>query len=849
MPTELHTVQGGAMQRVKTTAAILFALVATQAGFAETEESAEVPESITVLEQALAGPLAATEEIVFALRQPGKDGHWYANFSYYAEGPSRVTYEPGGKLLKYNLRTGATTTLVDDPDGGIRDPQVHYDGQKILFSYRKGTGRHYHLYEIGVDGTGLRQLTDGGYDDLEPTYLPDGGIMFVSSRCKRWVNCWLTQVAVLHRCDSDGSNIRQVSSNNEHDNTPWPLPDGRILYQRWEYVDRSQVHYHHLWTMNPDGSGQMTYYGNMEPGILMIDAKPIPGTGKVLSIFSPGHGQREHAGQPTIVDPKAGPDALEYARPIHKGKDFRDPYPLSEESILIARKDRIYLMNSAGDAHRIFRVPAEDREAGFECHEPRPIRQRPRELVIPPRSKPEQSTGHLILADVYQGRNMAGVDAGEIKKLLVLESLPKPINYTGGMEPLSYGGTFTLERVLGTVPVEADGSAYLEAPALRSLILVALDKDDLAIKRMQSFLTVQPGEALSCVGCHEHRTQTILPATKLQAMGRLPSTIEPVSDVPDVFDFPRDIQPILDKHCVDCHDYTAGKKGGPMAGHAILAGDRGPLYSHSYFTLSALRQFSDGRNSPKSNYAPRTFGSAASALLKMLDGSHHDVEATAHEKKTVRLWIETGAPYPGTYAGLGSGMVGGYAENKIDRRDTAWPGMQAAQAVLKARCAGCHAGSLKLPNSPTDNMDMPPWSIKYDDPRLRFSRHILYNLSSPAQSLQVLAPLAQESGGLGVCRDESGAAVFKNVDDGDYKTLLAAIERTKQHLDRIKRFDMPGFQPRPAYMREMRRYGVLPADYPDDGKIDPYETDRVYWESLWWRPEKPVKPLASLLKK
>ena len=165
---------------------------------------------------------------------------------YYAEDPSRVAYEPGGKLLKYNLRRGETTVLLNDPAGGVRDPQVHYSGEKILFSYRKGDGKHYHLYEIDVDGTGLHQLTDGLYDDLEPTYLPDRGIMFVSSRCKRWVNCWLTQVAVLHRCDADGTNIRQVSSNNEHDNTPWPLPDGRILYQRWEYVDRSQVHYHHL---------------------------------------------------------------------------------------------------------------------------------------------------------------------------------------------------------------------------------------------------------------------------------------------------------------------------------------------------------------------------------------------------------------------------------------------------------------------------------------------------------------------------------------------------------------------------------------------------------------------------
>ena len=431
---------------------------------------------------------------------------------------------------------------------------------------------------------------------------------------------------------------------------------------------------------------------------------------------------------------------------------------------------------------------------------------------------------------------MAGVAPGEIRKLLVLESLPKPINYTGGMEPLSYGGTFTLERVLGTVPVEPDGSAYIETPALRSLILVALDENDLAVKRMQSFLTVQPGEVMSCVGCHEQRTRTTLPVSNLQAMTRKPSVIEPIDGVPDVFDFPRDIQPILDRLCVDCHDYTPGEAGGPRAGHVILTGDHGPLYSHSYFTLSATRLFSDGRNAPKSNYAPRTFGSAASTILKMLDGSHYGARATEREKKVMRLWIETGAPYPGTYAGLGSGMVGGYAENIIDRRDTQWPFIQASQQVLRERCAQCHTGGMALPDSPSDNMDMPPWAIKYDDPRLRFSRHILYNLSRPAQSLQILAPLAVEAGGLGMCRDPQGAPVFSSTGDTAYRTLLSGIEETAQYLDIIKRFDMPGFQPRPAYLREMRRYGILSADFPDDGTIDPYETDRAYWKSLWWQP-------------
>ncbi len=264
-------------------------LVASDAGSPKVADSGRK----TLLDQFRAGPMAGVSEIVFAARKQNQtDGHWYANIGYYAHDPARKAWREGTKLYKWSLATGKLVTLVDDPRGGVRDPQVSYDGKTILFSYRKGGTEAYHLFEISADGSGLRQLTDGNYDDFEPTYLPDGDIIFVSTRCKRWVNCWLTQVAVMHRCDRDGHNIRPISSNNEQDNTPWPLADGRILYTRWEYVDRSQVDYHHLWTENPDGTAQMVWYGNQHPGTVMIDAKPIPGSDQVVASFSPGHRYR-----------------------------------------------------------------------------------------------------------------------------------------------------------------------------------------------------------------------------------------------------------------------------------------------------------------------------------------------------------------------------------------------------------------------------------------------------------------------------------------------------------------------------------------------------------------------------
>ena len=779
---------------------------------------------------------ADVDEIVFAVRKLYGDGHWYANFGYYSNNVKRIAYRDGTRLQKLNLRTGKLAAILDDPKGGVRDPQVHYEGKKILFSYRKGGTPHYHLHEINVDGTGLRQLTDGPYDDLEPTYLPDGDIMFCSSRCNRWVNCWYTHVAVLYRCDADGGNLRMVSSNNEHDNTPWVLPDGRVLYTRWEYVDRSQTRYHHLWVVNPDGTSQMTYYGNMHGGTVMIDAKPIPGTQKVLASFSPGHGRKEHDGYLTIVDPNAGPDERAFARRIHVSPFFRDPYPLSPDRFLPVRRDSILMVDSRGAVQTVYRLPESDVRAGLQCHEPRPIRSRPREPHIPSRPKLRRKTGRLALVDVTHGRKMAGVKRGEIKKLLVLETLPKPVNFSGGMEPLSIGGTFTLPRMLGTVPVEPDGSAYLEVPALRSLYFVALDENDRSVKRMQSFVTVQPGETAACAGCHEHRQETPKNLSQALALRRPPSRIKPIADVPDVFDFPRDIQPILDRHCLKCHDHDK------RCGSVILTGDRGPMYSHSYYLLNARRQMADGRNGA-GNRAPRTIGSSASPLMKKIEGEHHGVKASAHEHKMIRLWIETGATYPGTYAALGTGMLWG-VDQRTDKRRKLSPAVQACAEVIRRRCQNCHEKHMGLPLSPFDSMGLQPRQVASPrDRRAVFHREIVFNLTRPEKSVMLLAPLARTAGGYGMARKQKpreGEAkperveLFKDVNDPDYRTILAAIREAKQQFDTMKRFDMPGFVPNQHYVREMTRYGMLAKDAGAGTPIDVYAADQAYWRSFWW---------------
>ena len=764
----------------------------------------------------LQGPMRHLDEIIFAVRVPGRD-HWYVTFGNYSDAVNKQRafkfadgvywgYGEGARLCRLNLRTGKLRVLLNDPKGGVRDPQVHYSGKRILVSYRRGGTHPFHLYEINIDGTGLRQLTDGPDDDIEPTYCPDGSIVFCSSRCHRFVNCWYTRVATLYRCDGDGANIRMLSSNNDHDNTPWVLPDGRILYMRWEYVDRSQVHFHHLWTMNPDGTGQMVFFGNLFGGISMLDAKPIPGTRKVVASFSPGHGRPEHTGPVTVLDPTLGPDVKAAARYLGKSRQWKDPYAVTEGCFLVASRQGIHVMDAKGNAELIYRLPPSERH--LQCHEPRPLRPRPRERVIPPRTNLRKPTGRLVLADIYHGRKMAKVKRGSIKKLLVLQQLPKPINHSGGMQPLTIGGTFTLAQTLGTVPVEPDGSAYFEVPALKSVFFVALDQRDLAVKRMHSFHIAQPGETTGCVGCHERRTDTPKSTlfASLEAFNRPPSPIQPIQGIPAVIDFPRDVQPILDRHCVRCHNpdkYTA---------KTDLSGDRTPMYSVSYWTMQKPGLVSDGRNRPESNYEPYAVGTPASRLMKKIDGSHNRVKLSERERTLIRLWIETSACYPGTYASLGCGSYPVYRT-------------RADAVALKKRCGACHT------REQYNRRTRKKYKIVCF-PGQRGAMGPAYNLSRPEKSRLLLAPLSKKCGG----HEMKGKAIFADTRDPLYQALLARIRDARKRLLAGKRFDMPGFRPSRHYIREMQRFGILPRTLKPTGPIDPYATDRAYWDSFDYKP-------------
>jgi len=797
----------------------------------------------------LPGELDNIEDIIFVQRGGYEDPHWYANIAYFCDNENDPAYTTGAQLCKFNLKTGKITILLETAKGCIRDPKVHYDAEKIIFAWRKAGRQNYNLYEINVDGTNIRQITSGPFDDYEPEYLPDGGIVFVSTRARRWVGCWMTQVGTIHRCDADGRNIQMLSCNIEHDNTPSVLPNGQILYMRWEYVDRSQVEFHHLWTMNPDGTNQEIYYGNEVSWGVFLSCRPIPNDERVMGIYSPGHGHRDHYGWLSFFSRKYGPDdprGLQHIIfPWGKGM-LADSWPLSAETILAAElgKSRLVFVTKNKDDDKytpraIYEIKSNDKRKWI-TQSPRPIIKRPRERIIPTRSDSTSSTGTHVMVDIYNSQNLTGIKRGEIKKLLIIETLPKPVNFSGGPDTLSFLGSFSLERILGTVPVESDGSAYFELPANRPIFYVALDENNLSCRRMQSFTCLRPGETTSCIGCHNsrnHSNANIGSARRVKALQHPPSKITPIEGIEDVPDFMRDVQPVLDKYCIRCHN-TEDRKG-----RLSLEGDMGVTYSISYYSLAMREQIADGRNG-LGNQPPRSLGSSASPLLRKLEGAHHSEKASREDWLKVWAWTEAAAPFCGTYGGL---------RNQKQQNTKAGVFASRAGGVLQKRCYSCHKPDGKGPQNRLVEgfdwderrkfMDRPTGRherlVLKDDPARYFSWNVLINATRPQKSAVLLAPLAKEAGGWEACPD-----VFKSKDDPDYKIMLTAATNWQAEWQKSNAFGSPTFQVNHQYIREMVRFGILPENTLAEN-VDPYETDRRYWEMFDYKPKKHEKRMVK----
>ncbi|VGO18299.1 HzsA-related protein [Pontiella sulfatireligans] len=561
-------------------------------------------------------------EVVFIKRHTFESNHYYTEYL-------NSKWLPGGNLCVLNLETGNVREVAPELNGGVFYRfDVSFDAKKIVFDYKKSKEAGYKIYEINVDGSGLRQLTFGGdeeaglsskystkshsrFDDLHPCYLPDGGIVFVSTRCQYGILCDSPDnftTTVLHRMDGDGSNIRKLSNSVVSEAAPVMLPDGRILYHRWEYNDKTQSTAKCLWAMRPDGSGSVEVYGNMVDRVSgIIYGRPIPETDQFVALACSHCCPNNAVGTVIKIDPGKGirtEQPLSFVTkdvdvPLHNGfsflvdgqwvhdertgrpgRLFKDPYPISEELFMVAQKPKGYvwchpnaydlcLLDGEGASSPLYQTK------DISCWHPMALVPREKPPVLgSPMDEALAAAGkaHCMVTDVYIG--LDGVERGTIKYLRVLEQVPRPWSaYAPWGNNGAYGhsalgmNSMGLKAQYGVVPVEEDGSAFFEVPAGRNIYFQALDENYLMVQTERSYINYIPGETRSCLGCHE--TPDVTPASvsgfasplALRRAPSIPQAQAGEESAQKVIDFMRQVQPVLDAHCIRCHGESKPSAG------------------------------------------------------------------------------------------------------------------------------------------------------------------------------------------------------------------------------------------------------------------------------------------------
>ena len=611
-------------------------------------------------------------------------------------------------LLEMDGLYGKSRVLVDEPNGLVRDPDVSYDGRRILFAWRKSMDKDdYHLYEMdAADGT-VRQITAGaGVADYEGVYLPSGDILFNSSRCQQIVDCWWADVSNLYTCAADGRFLRRLSFDQVHTNYPQVMPDGRVVYTRWDYNDRGQLYPQPLFQMNPDGTAQTEFYGNNSwfPTTI-LHARGIPGTNKVLCVLSGHHTYQK--GKLAIIDPSRGrqeASGVQLIAPVRKteavkvdmygaqGHQFQYPFPLSETEYLVtfsikgskkgrARAEKpfgIYFMSIDGRRELLAADP------GISCSQSIPLAPRPIPPVQPSRVDYRKTTGVYSIQDVYRGPGLAGIERGTVERIRVVALEFRAAGVGSGRNngpaggalvstPISINGAWDVKRVLGTAPVYEDGSAAFTVPARTPVYFQALDAKGHVVQTMRSWSTLQPGETFSCVGCHEEKNSSPPADAPLTlALRTGPQPLEPEHGSPAGFSFPKLVQPILDKHCVRCHDrkaVAAKKSTISLEGAGELDGRAQKVWSDAYKTL-ANRKFADwvSPQSAPPMLPPYHAGAAKSRSIALLDEGHEDVKLTPAERGTLACWIDLAVPFSGDYTeGMPDDQVAKY-QVYLDKR-------------------------------------------------------------------------------------------------------------------------------------------------------------------------------------
>lgn len=642
------------------------------------------------------------------------------SFIGYTEGLSDARHErffkAGSRLTVLDFAKGSTfgTTryLIDDPHGMIRDVDVSFDKKHLLFAWKRSDRLDdYHIYEYVLKDNSMRQLTKGiGRADYEPIYLPDGDIIFASTRPEQSVPCWWTEISNLYRMNGNGQFIRRLAIDQVHTIYPQLMHNGRIFYTRWDYNDRGQNYPHPVFEMNPDGKAQRVFYGgNSWFPTSLLHTRAIPNTHKAISIAA-GHHTRQR-GKLVIVDVKEGRDegkGLHFIAPrrekgyervdvaMQHGDQFRYPFAFSEEEFMVSYtpdygfdpktisgikgrygfKDHehygLYWINADGERELLHR--SED----LGVLRPMPLGDRIKPPLISDGVDYSQKTASYYVHDVYQGIGLTGVERGEAKKLRVVR-----LNYRaagvgstrnrgegGGSinsAPVAIAnGTWDIKEILGDAEIHEDGSAFFEVPPMESIYLQVLDDRGRVLQTTRTWDTLRPGEQKSCMGCHDKATPTFEGFTEVPTlavkMGK-PQKLQPFYGETRGFSFNKEVQPILDRHCVDCHDGTEEHlmdlTGTPLKDAKLNK----RFWTKSYVNLTGAKRDKNGNYSAtpekgvvtwiskmsRPTELPHSLGSIKSPLIKMIDAGHHEVKLSEEDYHKIVAWIDLLVPFSGTY--------------------------------------------------------------------------------------------------------------------------------------------------------------------------------------------------------
>ncbi|MGM0487679.1 MAG: LamG-like jellyroll fold domain-containing protein [Planctomycetota bacterium] len=756
-------------------------------------------------------------------------------------------------------------------EGVYTSPELSWDAETLLFCFKGSPTGNTCVYEIGVDGTGLRQLSDpepscadycgrlNGQHDIMPTYLPDGRIAFLSTRPSGLVPCNNTGVATLHVMNADGSDMHPISVNNVNEFDPCPLPDGRILFGRWEYVDKNALTIQSLWSVNPDGTQETAVFANnMVFPEAILDARPVPGSRLIVGTFAKHNSTPR--GSIAMIDPLRGKNGAEAIfnfehpdEPAHDRGDSCEPWPISRDLVLFSgrpegrERNVLEMIDRSGQRTLVLSDPE------YCLHSPMLVKPRPRPRVIADTVDRQKRSGRFYVQDIYEG--LPGIERGDVKWLRVIEETSRVSEGTEGSNPynqtflLSSALAFSVKNFLGMVPVNEDGSAYFEVPAGRAVYLQALDEQRRLVQSMRTFVQAAPGTTRSCIGCHEHKfTATKMGNDFPDVLEGPPRQLEPESWGSGYLDYPSMVQPILDRRCVRCHGGTEGFGGG-----MDLSGGWTEHFNISYENLTNRSRTQlmaywiagiDCMNGTalwsSQIFAPRAHGSGAAPLAELLVSGHDGYidELPKHERDLLLAWIDTNGLYHGTWNRTESGC-------NIPHWGTMKQRLSAE--MKRAGCLECHG----------------------QDGQLLYFENDWVNLRNPRRSRLLRAPLAKGGPGLGLawCRDrkvtadrqrihllwngyahavqpprafaqhalvepnrEGDAVVsFSETDDPPYQAMLGIIRDARQAALAAPRVDMPGADILPGRCRTL-----VPPQPPDS----PLQVDATVQEngavSLQW---------------